>query len=165
MTPPGSCSAASFLVSSHVKFISVSLQVCRGGHSGPSIIPRKPLSIINTVIVGGGGGINGAEMVHYPSARSLLSFCVRMSPCRFCCAVYRKNTEQCRSTVGSQRPPATSACPGIISPQVKSVKGTLFSVVGTKNMTERRVTFISSSACASAHTLTPTDDVLSERPH
>lgn len=74
-----SCGATSSLVSSHVKYISVSLQVCWGGHSGPSIINRKPVSIINTVMGGGGGVVNGVEMVHYPSARSLLSFCVRMS--------------------------------------------------------------------------------------
>lgn len=78
-TPNCSCGAASWLISSHVKYISVSLQVCWGGHSGPSIINPKPVSIINAAAAGGGGVVNGVETVHYPSARSLLSICVRMS--------------------------------------------------------------------------------------
>lgn len=139
----------------------MSLQVCWGGHSGPSIINRKPASIINTVTAGGVGVLLMVSQRYIipPPARSCLSAsgCRPLGTCCFCCGVYRKNTEQCGSAVSSRRPPATSACPGIISPQIKSVKGTLFSVVGTKNTikTERFVIYFFSltSAVASKPTL------------
>lgn len=92
----------------------------------------------------GGGVVNGVETVHYPSARSLLSFCARMlsagEPAVSVVVFTGKTPNNAGPWPASL---ATPAHPGTISPQVTSVKVTLFRVVGTKNtiITERFVVY------------------------
>lgn len=99
------------------------------------------------VVVLGGSVVNGVEMVEYPSAHSLLSFCTRMSSAGELAVSVVVFTGKTLNNAGPWPAfPATPAHLGTISAQVTSVKLTLFSVMGTKNiiMTERFINFLHS---------------------
>lgn len=84
------------------------------------------------------------ETVRYPSARSLLSFFARMSSVGEPAVSVVVFTGKTLNNAGPWPASlATPAHPGTISPQVTSVKVTLFSVVGTENtiITERFIIY------------------------
>lgn len=97
-----------------------------------------------------GGGV---ETVHYPSARSLLSFCARISSAgepAVSVVVFTGITLNNAGPWPASLP--TPAHPRTISPQVTSVKVTLFSVVRTENtiITERFIIYFLHSQFLSA---------------